>query len=184
MPEEIFIKDTPETVEEPKKPKRKLTEKQLANLAKGREKMKLKREEAKKNKDLKIKVKETKKSNVESSKTEKEHNKIKRKNIKEKRKTMKQINKEKELAHLAKLEKQEHKENNVSKYRADCLSKAKNVTEYREIESVLDGITPDILHNEDKLKAYCKASMAKFMRKKVVVDESQNLTTIIEEKEI
>jgi hypothetical protein len=187
MPEDIFIKDTPVAEEEKQKPKRKLTEKQLANLAKGREKMKLKREEAKKNKDLKdlkIKVKETKKVDTESSKAAKEHTKIKRKNIKEKRKTMKEINKEKELAHLAKLEGQERKENNVSKYRAECLSKAKSVSEYREIESVLDGITPDILHNEEKLKEYCKTTMTKFMKKKVVVDESQNLTTIIEEKEI
>lgn len=180
MNEEIFIKDTAEPT---KKPKRKLTEKQLENLAKGRAKMKLKREALKKNKDVK-EVKKVVKSNKESAKTEKEHNKIKRKTIKEKRKTMKQINKEKELAHLAKLQKQDNTENNVSKYRAECLSKAKNVTEYREIESVLDGITPDILHNEDKLKAYCKASMTKFIKKKVVIDESKNLTTIIEEKEI
>ena len=177
MNEEIFIKDN---AEPPKKKQRKLTEKQLENLAKGREKMKLKREQAKKNKE----VKKIEKSNKESAKTEKEHNKIKRKNIKEKRKTMKQINKEKEEAHLAKLMKQDETENKVSKYRAECLSKAKNVNEYREIESVLDGITPDILHNEEKLKAYCKSSMNKFIKKKVVIDDSKNLSTIIEEKEI
>ena len=177
MNEEIFIKDT---AEPPKKPKRKLTEKQLENLAKGREKMKIKREQAKKNKDVKKVVK----SNKDSSKTEKEHNKIKRTTIKEKRKTMKQINKEKEEAHLQKLMKQDDTENKVSKYRAECLSKAKNVNEYRQIESVLDGITPDILHNEKKLKAYCKASMGKFVKKKVVIDEGKNLTTIIEEKDI
>mgnify|MGYP003654775574 CR=1 FL=1 len=44
MNEEIFIKDTGEP---PKKTKRKLTEKQKENLAKGREKMKIKRELAK-----------------------------------------------------------------------------------------------------------------------------------------
>tara|TARA_R110000823_G_scaffold163764_6_gene295955 strand:- start:770 stop:1312 length:543 start_codon:yes stop_codon:yes gene_type:complete len=180
MNEEIFIKDTTET---PKKPKRKLTEKQLENLAKGREKMKLKREQAKKNKGVK-EVKKIVKSNKESAKTEKEHNKIKRKTIKEKRKTMKQINKEKEEAHLAKLMKKDDTENKVSKYRAECLSKAKDVNEYRQIESVLDGITPDILHNEDKLKEYCKKSMTKFIKKKVVIDERKNLTTIIEEKDI
>ena len=47
MPEEIFIKNV-DTQEKPKKPKRKLTEKQLENLAKGRAKMAAKRAEAKK----------------------------------------------------------------------------------------------------------------------------------------
>ena len=181
MPEEIFIKDTDKSVEKPKKPKRKLTEKQLENLAKGRAKMAAKRAEAKKNKDSKTAVKVDK----ESSKDAQKHIKIKRKAIKEKRKTMKEINKEKELAHLAKLQKQEKKETNVSKYRAECLSKAKTTAEYREIESVLDGITGDILHDEDKLKEYCKASMTKYAKKKVKISEEKNtIKTIVEEKEI
>tara|TARA_R110001599_G_scaffold53068_5_gene148473 strand:- start:6919 stop:7437 length:519 start_codon:yes stop_codon:yes gene_type:complete len=172
MNEEIFIKDTGEP---PKKTKRKLTEKQKENLAKGREKMKIKRELAKKNKEVKTEVK----VNKESSKDAQKHTKIKRKAIKEKRKTMKEINKEKELAHLEKLQKQETTETNVSKYRAECLSKAKTTSEYREIESVLDGITGDILHNEDKLKEYCKVSMSKYTKKK-----EDTMKTIIEDKEI
>ena len=159
MNEEIFIKDTGEP---PKKTKRKLTEKQKENLAKGREKMKIKRELAKKNKEVKTEVK----VNKESSKDAQKHTKIKRKAIKEKRKTMKEINKE-------------TTETNVSKYRAECLSKAKTTSEYREIESVLDGITGDILHNEDKLKEYCKVSMSKYTKKK-----EDTMKTIIEEKEI
>ena len=53
----------------------------------------------------------------------------------------------------------------MSAYRATCLSKAKTTAEYREIESVLDGITPDILHDKEKLKAYCKTSMTKYIKK-------------------
>lgn len=152
--EDIFIKPT---TEEPKaKPKRKLTEKQLAGLAKGREKMKLKREEAKK-------LKETKTADKQTSKALKEHNTIKKKAHKEKKKTMKQINKDKEIAHLEKLKKRESKEDRVSTLRANCLSKAKTTAEYREIEGVLDGITQDILHDDEKLKSYCKESLSKYI---------------------
>ena len=143
--------------------------------------MALKRAEAKKNKDSKTAVKTAVKVDKDSSKEAQKHTKIKRKAIKVKRKTMKEINKEKELAHLEKLQKQETTETNVSKYRAECLSKAKTTAEYREIESVLDGITGDILHNEDKLKDYCKASMSKYMKKN---KEKKELSVIVEEKEI
>lgn len=134
-----------------------------------------------KNKDAKTAVKVDK----DSSKDAQKHTKIKRKAIKEKRKTMKEINKERELAHFARLQKRETKETNVSKYRAECLSKAKTTAEYREIESVLDGITGDILHDEEKLKEYCKKSMTKYVKKKVKIDEDKNtMTTINEAKEI
>ena len=165
--EDIFIKPTTE----PKsKPKRKLTEKQLASLAQGREKMRLKREENKKKAGVKAVVKADK----ETSKALKEHNTIKKKGLKEKRKTLKQINKEKEALHLQKLQKQEKLEENVSSYRTECLSKAKTTAEYREIESVLDGITPDILHDKEKLKSYCKTSMSKYIK------QSEKLQTIPE----
>ena len=167
MTEDIFIKP-----EVPVKKKRKLTEKQLENLAKGREKMKLKRAAEKLAKEQgkviqKAEKKQKKleeKADKETSKSVKEHNTIKKKAVKEKRKTMKQINKEKEEAILKRLQHKEKKDNKYSTLRASCLDKATSVEEYREIETVLDGITADILHDETKLKNYCKASMTKYIK--------------------
>ena len=174
--EDIFIKPEPEPVvsaEPPGKKKRKLTEKQLENLAKGREKMKTKRAAEKKAKDEgKQVIKEQKKADKESSKALKEHNTIKKKAVKVKRKTMKEINKEKEKKILEKLQGKEKQENKLSGLRAECLGKAKNVEEYREIESVLNGITGDILHDEVKLKKYFKDSISKYIQPKKVKFET------------
>ena len=160
--EEIFNKEVDEVV---KKPKRKLTEKQKENLRLGREKMKLKRA---KEKELKAQVKADSKEEI---KGEKEHIKEKKTNIKKKRKTLKEINKDKEQAILARLEKQEIDKNEKIQTRetlfhslkVKCLEKASSVKEYNEIKGALDGIDEDTLHDDDKLKDYAKKVMKPYI---------------------
>jgi hypothetical protein len=159
--EEIFVKEVEEVV---KKPKRKLTEKQLENLRIGREKMKLKREKAKleKAQAQANKTEFSKKDIKTNDKASKENQTENRKALKKKRKTLKEINKEKELALKTKLEKQEEETNKKKQSRQElysglrlkCLEKAKSIAEYKEIEEALDGITEEILYDDDKLKSY------------------------------
>ncbi len=161
--EEIFNKPQQDTTEYEvvKKPKRKLTEKQLANLAKGRERMKIKREEAKKKKEKK-----------EVIQGEKEHIKIKTENLKKKRKTMKEIAEKKEKSILEKLQQKEKKqgkkqqslENLFHRLKVDCLSQAKSVREYTEIKESLDGVTGEILMDDVKLKEYVSQTMKPFLQ--------------------
>jgi len=162
--EEIFVKEVEEVV---KKPKRKLTEKQLENLRIGREKMKLKREKAKLEKAQALANNGgitgfTKKDIKTNDKASKENQTDNRKALKKKRKTLKEINKEKELALKSKLEKKEEETNKKKQSRQElysglrlkCLEKAKSISEYKEIEEALDGITEEILYDDDKLKSY------------------------------
>ena len=167
MPDEdIFDKEIDKVVE--KKPKRKLTEKQLENLAKGREKMRLKREAEKKKKEQGI-IKE-------SDKGAKQDQKEAKKNLKTKRKTMKEINIEKQKAILEKLEKEEKKKSAKREQREalyhtlklKCLEQAKSVKEYTEIQTALDGIDEDILHDDEKLKEYAKQVMKPYLIPKEV----------------
>tara|TARA_R110002012_G_scaffold10961_1_gene49334 strand:+ start:4253 stop:4798 length:546 start_codon:yes stop_codon:yes gene_type:complete len=165
--EDIFNKEVEAVV---KKPKRKLTEKQLANLAKGRERMKLKREEAKKNKDVKAEKKQIK----ESDKVAKIQQKKKKVDFKEKRRTLKEINEEKEQQILQRLQKQDENKKQKKSARMDlftslkvkCLNKAQNVNEYNEIKEALDGIDEETLHNDDKLKKYALNVMSPYIKKK------------------
>ena len=159
--EEIFDKEIDKVVE--KKPKRKLTEKQLENLAKGREKMRLKREAEKLKKEKGI-IKEADKGAKQDQKEQK-------KALKQKRKTMKEINIEKQKAILEKLEKEEKKKSSKREEREalyhtlklKCLEQAKSVKEYTEIQTALDGIDEDILHNDEKLKEYAKQIMKPYI---------------------
>ena len=178
--EEIFNKEIEKVV---KKPKRKLSEKQLENLAKGREKMKLKREQAKTQKDDKTKEKVEKKVLKESDKCAKKGQVENRKAHKEKRRTLKEINAEKEQKILERLEKQELDKSNKKNSRMDlftslkvkCLQEAKSVHEYKEIKQALDGIDEDTLHNDDKLKDYAKKVMSVYTKKEPLkkIEEEQ-----------
>jgi len=167
--EDIFNKEVEAVV---KKPKRKLTEKQLANLAKGRERMKLKREEAKKNKEIK-----------ESDKVAKVQQKKKKVDFKEKRRTLKEINEEKEQQILQRLQKQEEDKKQKKSARMDlftslkvkCLNKAKDVNEYNEIKEALDGIDEETLHDDDKLKKYALNVMSPYIKKKT--DKTEEVKT-------
>jgi len=165
--EDIFDKGE-QTV---KKPKRKLTEKQLQNLKLGRERMAEKRRVAKENGE----VIKTKKQLAEEKKAlkkgEKEHIKLKTDNRTKKRKTMKDIVKDKEDEILLKLKSKEKEiaeeekdsvlENVFHKLKIDCLSKAKNVSEYKTIQHHLDGMTIDILKDDTKLKEFAMNTMDK-----------------------
>ena len=182
--EEMFNKEVEKVV---KKPKRKLTEKQLANLALGREKMKLKRELAKKNKEMK----ETIKVQKVSDKTAKEGQKKKKADHKTKRRTMKEINAEKEQTILAKLEKEEADKAEKRNGRMDlftslkvkCLEKATSVSEYNEIKNCLNGIDEDTLHDDIKLKQYALKIMTPYMSKKAKKQIEMSVTEKDDEDE-
>jgi len=184
--EEIFEKEVDKVV---KKPKRKLTEAQLANLAKGRAKMAEKRRLAKEAKE------KAKAEGKEEVKGEKEHIKTKKTNVKAKRKTLKEINKEKEQSILAKLEKQEAEKTAKRQTREDlfhslkvkCLEQAKTVNEYQEIKVALDGIDEDTLHDDNKLKAYAKKVMKPYVKerkekKKVVLEPIEETNEVVEKE--
>ena len=142
------------------KPKRKLSEKQLANLAKGREKMRLKRLVAKGQKVVRA---ADKSGSNEHKKTEKEA-------IKKKRRTMKEIAATKEAAILAKLEKQEASaaarmdalESSYLGIKTQCLAKAKSVAERREIKEALEGLNGNVLSDDVKLEAYARSVMMRY----------------------
>lgn len=176
--EEMFNKEVDKVV---KKPKRKLTEKQLANLALGREKMRLKRELAKKNKEQKDNLKQVK----TSDKVAKEGQKEKKKAHKVKRRTMKEINAEKEQQILDRLQKEETDKTSKRSARMDlytslkvkCLEKAKSIQEYTDIKGALDGIDEDTLHCDDKLKAYAMKVMKPYMTKKEAKAENLKMET-------
>ncbi len=173
--EEIFVKEVEKTI---KKPKRKLTEKQLENLAKGREKMRLKREEAKKKGEIKMVKASDKGAKEQQKETKKKH--------KEKRRTLKEINKEKEEQLLARLEKEEAETNNKKQIREDlfqtlklkCLEKASSVKDYNEIKQALDGIDNETLHNDEKLKTYALKVMKPYIKEK---EQKANLQTEVKE---
>ncbi len=181
--EEIFNKEVDKVV---KKPKRKLTEKQLENLAKGRAKMAEKRAAAK----AKKAETDAKKLVKSSDKCAKEHQKETKKAHKEKRRTLKEINAEKEKLILARLEKEETDKNNKKNTRLDlftslkvkCLEQAKSVSEYNEIKAALDGIDEDTLHNDDKLKSYAKNIMKPYIKPKKF-DKCNKLSSVKEVEE-
>jgi len=151
---EIFDKGDNAPVEP--KPKRKLSEKQLENLKKGREKMALKRA-VEKEKMAKLKKDE---------KASKEHQKIKSTGLKKKRMAIKEINKQKQDDILATLmEKEKHKEERSNLFdtlKVKCYGTAKNVKEYNQMKVALDGIDEDTLHDEKKLRAYAKKVLEPF----------------------
>ena len=155
----------------PVKKKRKLTEKQLENLKKGRERMAEKRRVAKENGEGIKTKKQLAEEKKQLKKGEREHIKLKTENRKIKKKTMKEITREKEEEILMKLKKDEKQvaenekdtllENVFHKLKIDCLKKATNVSEYKQIQHHLDGITMDILKNDDKLKEYTENTLSK-----------------------
>ena len=142
------------------KPKRKLSAKQLENLAKGREKMRLKRLAAKGEKE----VKTADKSGA------KEHMKVEKAAIKKKRRTMKDVAEQKQQDILKKLEEKEAKrakqmddlEGQYLGMKTRCLAQAKSVAEYSEIKEALEGLTGDVLSDDTKLKAYAQQVMSRY----------------------
>ena len=153
---EIFDKgDNVEIKVEPK-PKRKLSEKQLENLKKGREKMALKR------------AKEREKIDVKASK---QHQKIKSTGVKQKRATIKEINKRKEDDILAKLMKKEKDNEERSTLfealKVKCYGTAKNVKEYNQMKKALEGIDDSILHDDAKLKEHAIKVLEPFKKQKL-----------------
>jgi hypothetical protein len=181
--EDVFNKGIDEVIT---KPKRKLTEKQLENLAKGRERMKAKREADKKAKETgepttaEIKKEKNKKQNEikVDNKTAKEGQKLTKERQKEKRRTLKEINKDKENGILLRLEKEEEEKTTKNNARLNlfttlkvkCLEQAKTVSEYKEIQQALDGIDDDTLHNDTLLKKYAQKIMKPYIKEKIPLE--------------
>lgn len=171
--ESLFVSKADIEVVKPKKVKRKLTEKQLANLAAGREKMKKKREELKKKKeeaDRKVMIKEEKKA-VKQNKIQ-----TKKDLQKKKENTKKQEEAFKHRENLLKkqLEKAEkEKEELRLKLQADRLSKfedlkskwlmnTETVEEFDTVNQELEAIPEETIVDDEKLGMTLEELMLKY----------------------
>jgi hypothetical protein len=168
MPEELFEKsEVPPKVE--KKQKKKVSQATLDALARGREKMRLKREAEKKIKDEK----------KEEVKKEKEKVKLEIKTIKEGemkdvkqkktyRKTKKQLLKEQQaLECVLKKEKQKEKDAKIAMFHdAKCrmLEKCASVAVYQQLNTALDELDDETICNDDTLKDKLQGLMETFKR--------------------
>lgn len=153
--EEIFEKNDGDVEIVKPKPKRKLTEKQLANLAKGRAKMAEKR---------KAKAAELKKAEKEKKAIVKEEKKAVKEIKKEKTAAKKKRNQllkeqEKEEAHFKALKEKEledvrnSKISNFQQLRTRYLTACKSTADYSKLKAHLDSIDEDTVLDETKLKA-------------------------------
>ena len=151
------------------KPKRKLSEKQLANLAKGREKMRLKRLAAKQDKV-----------------GHKEHKKVASTSIKKKRNILKEQAALKEQEILKEIEQKDAErdeyESRFLSAKMRCLEQAKSVREYKEIKGVIDGLDYETLKDEAKLEAYARAVMGAYTQNIISVDSKEDACEESEEE--
>lgn len=176
--DEIFIKD--DSTEEPeivKKPKRKLTEKQLANLAKGRAKMAEKRRLAREGNGKPTQkqiVKEEKKAVKEIKKEKKEAKKKKNKLLaeQEREELYFQELKERELEQL-----QDKKLSNFQQIRTRYLTACKTTEEFSTLKAHLDSIDEETVLDDNKLKETLLKMISGYVkpRKKVASGPIDNL---------
>lgn len=152
MPEELFEKaDEPPKVE--KKRKKQVSQATLDALARGREKMRLKREAEKKKKE----EAKTEKANVKLEiKTVKEGEKKDVAQKKQYRKTQKQLKKEQEaLEKVQAREKEKERQSKIDRFHeAKCrvLEKCANVVIYKQLNAALSNIDEDTICEDDNLK--------------------------------
>ena len=195
--EEIFEKDHAEYDSPPSpppekktKPKRKLTEKQLANLAKGREKMaekrRLKREQEKKEKEEKKKIVKDEKVAVKEIKTTKKEQKKKMNRLlKEQEKEQAFLS---ELKHREMMELKNKKLDNFQSIRTRYLLNCKTSKEYEELKNHLDTIEEDDVLDDMKLKNKLLNMISKYVKphesKTQEPKEDENLKIVVEEKKI
>jgi len=143
---------------EPKK-KRKLTEKQLENLAKGRAKMKEKREALKKEQERKGLLKNEKKA-VKQNKEIKKQNKIKKKQNKK-------LNEE-ALSHREKLLQQKQRKEQADKLskfddlKSKWLCKTESIEDYDLVKEELDNIPDEDILDDNKLESSLLDIMKKY----------------------
>lgn len=174
--DEIFVKD--ESAPEPeivKKPKRKLTEKQLANLAKGRAKMAEKRrlknqglkEKKEEEKEKKIIVKEEKKAVKEIKKEKKEAKKKKNRLLleQEREELYFQELKERELEQL-----QNDKISNFQQIRTRYLTACKTTEEFSQLKAHLDSIDEETVLDDNKLKETLLKMISGYVKPRKKVD--------------
>jgi hypothetical protein len=151
MSEEVFEKaDIPPKVE--KKAKKPVSQATLDALARGREKMRLKREAAKAEKEAKKEKKEQVKMEIKEEKAgEKKDVEQKRKY----RKSAKQLKKEQDaLERVRAKERAALKQAKIQRYHdAKCriLEKCNSVAVYNQINSALDNIDEDEIADDDRL---------------------------------
>jgi len=183
--EEIFDKNEEEVEVVKPKPKRKLTEKQLANLAKGRAKMaekrKAKNAELKKSeKEKKIIVKEEKKAVKEIKKEKTEAKKKRNKLLKEQ---------EKEEAHFKALKEKEIEElrnkqlSDFQQLRTRYLTACKTTEDYTKLKAHLDSIDEDTVLDRNKLKATLLDMISNYAVKKPAPKKSVKIDDIPKEEE-
>lgn len=141
----IFKTEDIEDIKKPDKPKRKLTQKQLDALARGREKQKAKREAKK---GILKKEKEAVKENKALKKEQKKDRKVK---ILEQEKAINHLN---NLRTKKREKEEDEKINRFSNIVNDFLGKTKNEDEYNKLKEEIENIPRDVLLDDEKLKNY------------------------------
>ena len=183
--EEIFEKNDGDVEVVKPKPKRKLTEKQLANLAKGRAKMAEKRKQ--KNAELKKAEKEKKVIVKEEKKAVKEIKKEKTEAKKKRNKLLKE--QEKEEAHFKALKEKEMEDiknsklSNFQQLRTRYLTACKSTADYTKLKAHLDSIDEDTVLDETKLKATLLDMISNYAVKKPKPRKSVKIDDVPKEEE-
>lgn len=145
----MFVKEINEPSEKPKKPKRKLTEKQLEGLAKGRAKMAEKRAMKKK---MTEKKKELQNLDMKATQENQSTHKKDRQNKKEAVKKSYEI----EEDFKEKKAKANKSLNKFNKLKMGALDKIKSTKEMLEFEKIMKGVNNDMAKNPEKLYTYLR----------------------------
>ena len=170
---ELFESKAEIEIVKPKKVKRKLTEKQLANLKKGRDKMKAKRDELKKKKeeqDKKVMFKEEKKAVKENKKIVKEDTIKKKANTKKQEQAAKHREEllQKQIERLENDKKEillKHQAERLSSFedlKSKWLCNTDSVEDYDKVSEELESIEEETILDEEKLGTTLEQLMLKY----------------------
>lgn len=163
--------DNIEVIEEPTKPKRKLTEKQIANLAKGRQRMKEKREKAKKEKEEAMKLKKEEKQIIKEAKIikkqQKEDKKGKLRYADRQKAHLMNLKKERDMRLRAEAEAREAKirQDKIDEFeekKSELLMKTTSYEQYEIAEEELNNIDEDTICDQLKLQTTIEDLMLKY----------------------
>ncbi len=144
----IFSEDIVEQTKTAEKPKRKLSEKQLAALAKGRKRMAEKRKDFKKN---------NKQKNIEENNLVEKNNVVQKQQKETKKKLIEEQNEEQEhylklLENRKKLHATKNDIDNWKKLRSKYLKKTETIEDFETLKTELDTITEEDIKDKKLLK--------------------------------
>lgn len=160
-----------EVIEEPKKTKRKLTEKQIANLQKGRLRMKEKRDQAKKDKEDAMKLKKEEKEVIKEAKVikkqQREEKKGKLRYADKQQSHLMKLRKDRDMRLLAETEAKEaqmrqDKIDEFEERKSELLMKTTSYEQYEIAQDELDNIDEETILDQQKLQNTLEDLMLKY----------------------